>query len=75
MLLHNVYRYRVPSALIGQPTLDNVFTSKKKKKAKAAKVGVGPYGGIYSPVNTDTCSGDSDSGGSDGGDGGGDGGA
>ena len=74
MLLHNVFRHKVPSALVGQPTLDNVYTTKKKKKAGVAKVGIGPYGGLYSLVNSD-CDGDndgdSDGGDSDGGDGGG----
>lgn len=48
MLLKNILRRRVDSAVEGMPTLDNYFDTKKPKKAKAMKVKKGPYGGVGS---------------------------
>lgn len=72
MLLKNIMRHRVDSAVVGMPKLDNYFDEKKPKKAKAMKVKKGPYGGAgyYHPVelNTNSNAGTSDG---DGGGGGG----
>ncbi len=66
MLLKNIIKRKVSSAVENIPTLDNYYTTKKPKKAKAMKVNKGPYGGIGYPVgiNADVSGGD---GGGDGG--------
>lgn len=65
-------KYRVDSAVVGSPTLDNVYKVLKPKKKRPARVKKGPYGGggWYAPIglNADQSGGD---GGGDGGGGGG----
>ena len=71
MLLKNIMRHRVDSAVVGMPKLDNYFDEKKPKKAKAMKVKKGPYGGVgygyYHPVGMNANSNAETSGGGDGG--------
>ena len=73
MLLKNIMRHRVDSAVVGMPKLDNYFDEKKPKKAKAMKVKKGPYGGVgyYHPVGLNANSNAETSGGDGGGGGGG----
>lgn len=45
MLLKNIVKWKVDSAVDGMPKLDNFFDN-KSKKGKAMKVKKGPYGGV-----------------------------
>jgi hypothetical protein len=66
MLLKNIVRQKVDSAVDGMPKLDNYFATKKPKKGAAMKIKIGPYGGIgaYADNSSD---GDSDGASGDGG--------
>lgn len=79
MLLRNITTQRVDSVVIGQPKLDNFYTTKKIKKKKAPKLAKGSYGIPFgSGISIGDGDGDADDGGSGcdgGGDGGGAGGA
>lgn len=66
MLLQNIIKFKVDSAVDKIPTLDNYFSTKKPKRAKAMKVKKGPYGGVGFPVGINA-----DASGDGGGDGGG----
>lgn len=70
MLLKNIVKRKVDSAVTDLPTLDNYFDTKKPKKAKGMKVKKGPYGGagFYHPIGMAA---DAPTGGGDGGGGGG----
>lgn len=65
MLLRNIMKYRVDSAVENMPKLDNYFTTKRPKRAKGMKVKKGPYGGVGAYNNPVGLNADGDGGGGD----------